>query len=145
MPIPVAERCRECVCGPSLVGVAGSNPTGCINILWLLSVVRNRSLRRADHSFRGVLRGVMCQSVIVRPWKWGGPGPMGAVVPCCEICKYHKGKLKQSHYRPWQVLSFSGVWGSQISRQSAHKSGRFVSPAHLPTLTPGNIFDTRFC
>jgi hypothetical protein len=43
-------------------------------------------------------------------------------------------KVKQFHYRPGQALSFSGVWGSQISRQSAHKDGKVVSPTHRPPL-----------
>ena len=29
-----------------------------------------------------------------------------------------------------------GVWGSQISRQSAHEGGKFVSPPHWPPLPP---------
>ena len=145
MPIPVAERCKACVCGRLLVGIAGSNPAGFISILWLLSVFRNRSLRRADHSSRGIPPCVMCLSVIVKSRQWGGPGPLGTVAPWWEICKYHKVKVKQSHYRPGQALSFSGVWGSQISRQSAHKGGNVVTPTHLPPLPPGNISGTHFC
>jgi hypothetical protein len=50
--------------------------------LWVLYVVRYRSLRRADHSSRGVLPSVVCLSVIAKPRKKrGGPGPLGAVAP----------------------------------------------------------------
>jgi len=48
-----------------LLGIVGSNPSGVC--LCLLSVVRKRSLRRADHSSRGVLPTLVCLSVIVKP------------------------------------------------------------------------------
>ena len=44
------------VCGRSLAGVAGSNPAGGMDVCVMsLCAVRYRSLRRADHSSRGVL------------------------------------------------------------------------------------------
>jgi hypothetical protein len=46
------------------------------------------SLRRADHSPRGVLPSVVCLSVIVKPRKCGGPGPLGAVDPS-EVAYLH--------------------------------------------------------
>jgi hypothetical protein len=53
--------------------------------------------------------------------------------------------VKQSHYRPGQALRVLGVWGSQISRKSAHEGDNVVSPMHWLPLHPGNIFDTHFC
>jgi hypothetical protein len=56
-----------------------------------------------------------------------------------------QGKVKQSHYRPWQALRFPAGWGSQIFWQSAHEGGTVVSPTHRPPLPPGNILCTHFC
>jgi hypothetical protein len=60
-PVPVAGRSKAEVCGPSPTGIAGSIPAGFMDVclLRLLCVVRQRSLRRADHSSRGVLPTVV--------------------------------------------------------------------------------------
>jgi hypothetical protein len=58
----LAARSKACVCGRWLAGISDSNPAGCIDVclLWVLCVVRQKSLRRADHSSRGVLPTVVC-------------------------------------------------------------------------------------
>jgi hypothetical protein len=69
--------------GRSYPGIAGSNPTGIVGtcLLRVLCVVRYRSLCRADHSFRGVLPGVVCLSIIDKPKYRVGPGSLEAVAP----------------------------------------------------------------
>jgi hypothetical protein len=57
-----AARSKAYVCGRTLAGIVGSNPTGGMDVCLLYSVcvVRQRSLRRADPSSRGVLPTVVC-------------------------------------------------------------------------------------
>jgi hypothetical protein len=62
-------------------------------LLWVLWVVRQKSLQRADNSSRQVLPSVVCLSVITKPGQWGGPRPLGAVAPW---------KMKNNDYT-WNV------------------------------------------
>jgi hypothetical protein len=48
-------------------------------------------------------------------------------------------EVKQSYCRSGQALRVPRVWASQILRQSANKSGKFVSPTHRPPLPQGII------
>jgi hypothetical protein len=48
----------------------------------------------------------------------------------------HLVKVKQYHYRPEKTLEVPGVWGSQITRQSAHEGGKVVIPTYRPSLNP---------
>jgi len=52
------------------------------------------------------------------------------------MSKNVKGKVNQSHFRPGQVLRAPAVWDSQISKQSANESDKFVSPTLQPPLPP---------
>jgi len=54
--IPLAVRCKVCVCRRSRVRFAGSSPAAGMDVrlLEILCVVSERFLRWADHSSRGV-------------------------------------------------------------------------------------------
>jgi hypothetical protein len=72
--------------------------------------------------------------------------PIAPIIPIAStIPTALKVKVKQSHYRPGRALRVPGVWGSQISRQSAHECGKVVSHTHRPLLFPRNIPCTYFC
>jgi hypothetical protein len=80
------------VCGHSLGGIVGSNPAGDMDVclLWVLCVVRSRSLRRAGHSSRGVLPSVVYlnreSSTMRRPWPTRGCCAMGGG----EVRRYNR-------------------------------------------------------
>jgi len=61
MPILVAAGSQVSVYGRSLAGIPGFNPTASrdVCLLWVLCVVRQRSLRRDDPSSRAVLPSVV--------------------------------------------------------------------------------------
>jgi hypothetical protein len=48
-------------------------------------------------------------------------------------------RVKQTHYRPGQALRVPAVWGSQISRQSAHEGGKVFSPYTPAAFNPQEI------
>jgi len=56
-----------------------------------------------------------------------------------------KGKGKAIPLQAWTGPEGSRRLRPQISRQSAHESGKVVSPTHRPPLHPGNIPGTHFC
>ena len=74
----LVARSKACVCGRSPAGSAGLKPAGGMDSL--VSVVCCQ-VEVTDHSSRGALPSVVCLSVIVKPRKCGGPGPVVAVAP----------------------------------------------------------------
>ena len=62
LPIPVAARSKAWFCGRSFAGIEGSNLAEGMDVclLCISNVVKYRSLRRADHSSRGVPPNVVC-------------------------------------------------------------------------------------
>ena len=79
LPFQVAARSKAWVCGRLRAGIMGSNPSAGTDfcLLWVLCVVRYRSLHRAECWNRGVPL-----SVVLKSRKWGGTGPLGSVVSC---------------------------------------------------------------
>jgi hypothetical protein len=75
--ISVVARSKAWVYGGSLAGIAGSNPAGGINVslLRMLCVVRQRSLRRTDHSSRGVLPSACVSECDCEAWTMRRPLP----------------------------------------------------------------------
>jgi len=77
-------------------------PTGGMDVclLWVLCVVRWRSLRRADHSPRGVLPCVVCRLVWSR--KIVNMEALPPLGDCCtkkkQICRMRTVLLKVSYY-----------------------------------------------
>jgi len=58
----------------------------------------------------------------------------------------YKGKGKAIPLQAWRGPEGSSrLRFPQISRQSAQKGGKVVSPTHRPPLPPGNIPGTHFC
>jgi hypothetical protein len=84
MAVPVAARSKAWVCSSALVEIVGSNPTGGMDVclLWVLCVVRQKSLRRGDHSSREESHRQWCvfecdleTSWMRRPWPTGPVAP----------------------------------------------------------------------
>jgi len=103
-PISVAAPSNGWVCSRSLPGTAGSNPTGDMDVclLSVLCVIKYRSLRRADHSSRGVLPSATCLSVIVKPRQWRDCSPLGADMPW-------KKKMLRAH-ETWGLFPDIVIW-----------------------------------
>ena len=68
MPIPVAAQSKASVCSRLFVATADSNPHGCL--CHVNAVCCQKSLRRTDHSSRGVLPTVVRRCV----WSWSSVG-----------------------------------------------------------------------
>jgi hypothetical protein len=62
VPVSVAARSKAWVCGRSPAKTVGLNPMD-VCLLWVLCVVRQRSMHQADHSSRGVLPTVVRRCV----------------------------------------------------------------------------------
>jgi hypothetical protein len=87
-PILVAVRSKAWVCGRLFTGIMGSNPAGSTDVclLWVLRVVRYKSMRRAGYSNRGVLPNVVYPArVIVKSGQWESSDLLGAAAQWNKI------------------------------------------------------------
>ena len=90
------------VCNRSLSGIAGLNPAGAWMSELCTSIVKQRSLRRADHSARGFLPSVcVCVSLsVIKGHCREGSGPLG-----CRAMKKIKKIISERHVSR-QTLAF---------------------------------------
>ena len=104
-PTRVAARPKAWVCGRSLAGIVGLNPAGAWkSIPCERCVMSGRGLcvgliTRPEESYRV---GCVCLSVIVKPWLWGGPGPLVG----CWV-------MKREILQLWSVLCRLWKWWGQ--------------------------------
>ena len=123
-PISVATRSNALVCGRSVAATASSNPAWItyFSLLWVLCVVRKRSLRRTDHLSGGVLPSVMSliqcdreSSTIRRLWPTEG---------CCAMVKMKILSMCRSRW-PRGLTCVSAAdrllgWWVRIPRMGTH-------------------------
>jgi hypothetical protein len=89
-------------------------------LLWVLCVVRQRSVRRADHSSRGVLPTVVRRCVWSRkPQEWGGYDPRWVAAP------QQKKKLEIWNY------SFLLKLDTQVRKTTVTRCLRFVEWCYI--------------
>jgi hypothetical protein len=82
-PISVVARSKAWACGHSLPRIVGSNPARGDGCLYLGNVVcwQIRSVRRVDHSSRGVVPGAVFSNMVSKCRQGRGLGPTRAIEP----------------------------------------------------------------
>jgi hypothetical protein len=98
LPVPMAELFKSRVCGRLLAGIAGSNPTGDINVSCECRVFAARGLcdvliPRSEECYR-LACVIVCDletSRMRRPWRALG---------CCA-----REKITQGHYIAWELVT----------------------------------------
>jgi hypothetical protein len=94
----------------------------------MLCVLRERSLRRADHSYRGVIPSVACLSVIMQPRLGGGPGPLGG---CRDIKYIHTNTMaRKLEVIQGACLKRKNVSSREMRTGSVHGRDLFLWPQY---------------
>jgi hypothetical protein len=114
LPVPEAARSKAWVCGRSPAEILGSNTTGGMDVclLWVLCVVRQRSLDGLIHSSRGVLPTVVRRRVRSRNL-------------VNEEALAHWGLLRQ--IKKIQLLTRAGLWKSSEVNKKFSYSDRLAN------------------
>jgi hypothetical protein len=120
LSIPVTVRSKAWVCGRSPAEIVGSNLTGGVDVclLWVLCVVRWRSLRRADQSSRGVLptlaRRCLWSGNLVTEEAMARVGPQRQIKTkiCADykIFYFYNMKYKMCSLCEYYRMSFTFMW-----------------------------------
>jgi len=98
-PVPVAARPKAWVCGRSPADIVGSNPTGGMDVLSVVSVLCCQLNTRPEESYR-VWCVVVCDletSRMRRPWPTGGGGVLLRPPPKKIIMFGEQYKSEASH------------------------------------------------
>jgi hypothetical protein len=117
MALQEAAPSNELICGLSLAGIEGLNPAGSVDVFpfRVLHVVRRRSLRRADHSSRGVYLVWWVQFVCSRTPVEGGREPEWGhgltrkreKIKVCAIRWSVSGVYRYTFYPQWKLQDSS--------------------------------------
>ena len=110
--ISVATWSKAWVCSHSFAGIVVSSPGGGMDVclLWMMCVVRDRSLFRADDSSRGVLPSVVCQNECGCE-----ASKMGKLWPTRGCCAMEKNKHRHARKLTHRSTSCSDRCQSPVS------------------------------
>ena len=108
----------------------------------MVCVVRERSVRRVDHSSRRVLPIVVCLSVILKSQKREGLGPLGVLSPKSKLqCTFYSCNYSGSlsfKCQSWDLALLSLISSSQSSKfwiSLLHAFRRYFFPYFFQFLT----------
>jgi hypothetical protein len=134
---PSGRTVQVRVWGSSLTGIWGSNPAGGMDVclLWVLCVVRYRSLWRVEHLSR-VLQSVVRLSVVSKPQQWGDLDPLGLsytyIMESLSCCHSRSRVISvseklQPQWAQWPPRIRSGGMKTDSEKRSTQKTALFTT------------------